>query len=215
MWKSNNYYSQRCVAEVLQVASRWRSVHFGLELPNFFIRELEGMGPLSFLEELEMPEFMPDDLKFDPTSISCFSTASKLRKLTMESNCPIVMPWTQLTDITLLSDSISPDAALDILSQCTHLVRASVTSPPWYDVAPTRSMVQLDYLRSLEIRFTDTALHNIWDYLSAPVLDDLGLTIFTAFQLRSPNITKLKIHAPFPPEALKTIFLHSVSPALA
>ncbi|KAF8189840.1 hypothetical protein K438DRAFT_933107 [Mycena galopus ATCC 62051] len=153
--------------------------------------------------------------------------APRLRKLCIHSGCLIPMPWPQLTDITLTSCP-SPDIFLDILAQCTNLVKASIITGSSL-LSGRTDIIALDHLRTLHLTFAGIVVHSLpfLDCISAPALDDLGLPVlasrlewaeatFTAFQLRSPNITRLEIQGviatvPSRPNLLIAALLHAPS----
>ncbi|KAF8214070.1 hypothetical protein K438DRAFT_1802819 [Mycena galopus ATCC 62051] len=198
--------------EVLRVASRWRSLRVRRIAPTLFSQRLPELK-FDALEELELlePPNWTDDTDFDPTTISSFTTAPQLRKLTIDLACDIPMPWGQLTEITVHNT----DAPPDILYQCTNLVKASLNITGWVSSPTSTHILALDHLRILSVTFAaeQTPGMPFLERLSAPALDELELNFmfptamfwdeatFTAFQLRSPNITKLEIrdwgtHAP-------------------
>ncbi|KAF8143821.1 hypothetical protein K438DRAFT_2029424 [Mycena galopus ATCC 62051] len=120
----------------------------------------------------------------------------------------LLMPWTQLTDLTLIVHV--PEDAIDVLAQCANLITASVTTPGWneLDTSTTRNTLALTRLHALSVTFPGAAEHITLFFdcmISAPVLQELcvkpqtgGFGVwaeasFTAFQLRGPNITHLKL----------------------
>ncbi|KAJ7355896.1 hypothetical protein DFH08DRAFT_510728 [Mycena albidolilacea] len=138
------------------------------------------------------------------------------------------MPWAQLTDISL-TNGRSPDHSLDILAQCTSLVRAAVVIHGWSVLPRARAkMLTFTHLRALSITFLGMGPHVMpfLRHVSAPALDGLSLDFeiedglqwddasFTAFQLRAPNVTKLEITtglACIPSNALRAALLHAPS----
>ncbi|KAF7354717.1 hypothetical protein MSAN_01385600 [Mycena sanguinolenta] len=206
-WLSES--SSRSTEELLRVASRWRLLRFATSAPSSLVQRLAG-GRFDALEELVLRYLLLEDSSFDPTNILSFTRAPRLRKLTVDSACRIPMPWAQLTDVSL-TNRASPEVFLDIISQCTNVVRASVVTTGSSVFVPARAdVVVLDHLRILSITWSGEEVHHMLflDCLSAPVLDELHLRYyrldgdpglvwsemtFTAFQLRSPNISKLKM----------------------
>ncbi|KAJ6451625.1 hypothetical protein C8R45DRAFT_1124717 [Mycena sanguinolenta] len=221
----------RPMEELIRVASRLRSLRFvsASGAPSSLIQRLSN-SRLDSLEELELQNIILETLDFDPKSILAFKTAPRLRKLSIGSDptSKIPMPWAQLTDITLLG-AISPSLFLDIFAQCKNVVKASVIVLGWSLNPPPRNVVlALDHLRILSVRWFGTVVRDMLflDCLSAPALDDLHMvfhlggslvwaeTTFTAFQRRSPNITKLRIEGNGftpPPGALVTALRHAPS----
>ncbi|KAJ6451649.1 hypothetical protein C8R45DRAFT_1223824 [Mycena sanguinolenta] len=192
----------RLTEELLRIASRCRSLGLPHRAPGSLIQSLEGR--LDSLEELELRGAFPDIPDFDPTVMISFTTAPHLQKLIMSTgHIRIPMPWAQLTDITLTND-ISPAAFLDICSRCTRLVRAFVVTAGWPAGADMLTLNRLHIFSVTWVGYEDRYMRFL-DCLSAPALDELRLCFrldramgwaeatFTAFQLRSPKITKLKI----------------------
>ncbi|KAF7357422.1 F-box domain-containing protein [Mycena sanguinolenta] len=214
----------RLTEELLRIAPRWRSLWMH-SVDCTFVQQLAG-SMLDSLEELEMWCACHGSSHSDPTTLSSFTTAPRLRKVAFNTTCGIPVPWVQLTDITL-NNQISCEIFLDIFSQCKNVVRASFGTTGWSVLPPAKSeMLALDRLRFLFVTFTEAQLHDmrIFDCLSAPALDELCLffeydgrigwaeATFTAFQLRSPNITKFQIEGNdffVPSNALITAFRHA------
>jgi hypothetical protein len=139
----------------------------------------------------------------------------------------VLVPWARLSDLTM-SDGCFPDVALDILAQCTDLAKASVGTMGWSQLPQARAdSVTLNYLRVLSLNFWGRLLYFMpfLDYLSAPALEELCLNFgdispmqpwapagFTAFQLRSPNITRLDLTSSnLASDDLTTALLHTPS----
>jgi len=210
MWFSPNINS-RITEEVLKIAPRWRSLRvLQGQAPASFVRRL-GQCRLDSLQELELEAI--EDPESDPPPIISFSAAPRLRKLCLNlySDSHQIhwhMPWAQLTDLTL-ADCHAPDIAIDILAQCANLVRASVGTTGWPVLPQARRDIALNGLHTLSLPFTGSAEHAVsfLYHLSAPALEELCLNFgqmeygvekwtdahFTAFQLRSPNITRLEL----------------------
>ncbi|KAF7357432.1 F-box domain-containing protein [Mycena sanguinolenta] len=196
----NTELGSRLTRELLRIASRCRSLRILHGAPCSLI---QGLGDrLDSLEELELQSVVWDIPAFDLTTIISFTTAPRLQKLST-SRSQIPMPWAQLTDITLTCNT-SPDILLHIFSQCTNVVRAFVVTAGW----PVKAdMLTLNRLQIFSVTWVENQVHymRFLDCLSITALDQLRLSfhldgdmgwaaaIFTAFQLRSPNITKLKI----------------------
>ncbi|KAJ6455402.1 hypothetical protein C8R45DRAFT_1036260 [Mycena sanguinolenta] len=198
----------RLTEELLRIASRWRSLRIvGHTTPAAFVQLFAG-SKLDSLEELNLWSVDPDGSHFDGATISSFTTAPRLRKVTIDTTGGIPIPWAQLTDITL-EKYISPEKFLDIFSQCVNVVRASIYCTGW-SVTPSATLVPvvLHHLHCLSVTWVEEEVLGMLflDCLTAPDLDELHLCFepdcqgmrweeaaVTAFQLRSPNITKLKI----------------------
>jgi uncharacterized protein YjbI with pentapeptide repeats len=137
------------------------------------------------------------------------------------------MPWAQLTHLTII-DASSPDTALDIIAQCTGLVKASVGTIGWQLPQARTNSVTLNHLRVLSLIFWEPSPYFMpfLDCLSAPALEELCLNFadmgprrqpwtqadFTAFQLRSPNITRLDLtFSNLTSDDLTTALLHAPS----
>ncbi|KAF7357564.1 F-box domain-containing protein [Mycena sanguinolenta] len=188
--------------EVLAVASRSRSLIFptasDFKTPVPLLRQLIH-AKLDRLEELNLGIID----KADHTPIAFAVPRLRTFSIADLGEPQIIVPWSQLTELTFSCGS--PDVILEVLSQCGNLVSASITilkrtRLPGPGVGRDTS-IQLSHLRSLDLDFmADFA--SLFDYLSAPVLQDLRLELgemhwtqahLTAFQLRAPNITQLEI----------------------
>ncbi|KAF7363812.1 hypothetical protein MSAN_01039100 [Mycena sanguinolenta] len=111
--------------EVLTTAPRWRSLHldgpFYTSMP--FLSRL-AQAKLENLEELVPLRFSKD---VDLAAFPSFTSVPRLKKLFMQIHSkalPILLPWAQLIDLTLVSDFLR--LTLDILAQCTELTRATI-----------------------------------------------------------------------------------------
>ncbi|KAJ6466303.1 hypothetical protein C8R45DRAFT_1219413 [Mycena sanguinolenta] len=212
----------RVTDALLCVAARWRSLRFVDYLaPPWFFQRLVGRR-LDSLEEL-LPWNMDQYSHFDRTTILSFATAPRLRKVTLSSTCGIPMPWAQLTDITI-GDGMSPETFRHMFSQCIDVVKASICIE-WSVLAPIRpDALALNRLSILSVTLIGGVNGmQFFHCISAPALDELHLCFeqddiewaedtFTVFQLRSPNITKLKIEGeglPVPSHGLITAFRHA------
>ncbi|KAJ7837716.1 hypothetical protein B0H13DRAFT_2105187 [Mycena leptocephala] len=187
-----------------------------------FVRRLAACR-LDSLEELELGEIYNhgQDIS-NPRVMLLFSTVPCLRKLHMNlhpDSTQVLVPWARLSDLTM-SDGCFPDVALDILAQCTDLAKASVGTMGC-------GFVTLNHLRVLSLHFWGRSLYFMpfLDCLSAPALEELCLNFgdispmqpwapagFTAFQLRSPNITRLDLTSSnLASDDLTTALLHTPS----
>ncbi|KAF7357599.1 F-box domain-containing protein [Mycena sanguinolenta] len=224
----SNKSDSRALDALLCISARWRSLRFVAFSPaqGWFVQRLTGCR-LDCLEELFLSSLDHDsaDSHFDGTAILSFMTASRLRKVAFNSSCGIPMPWAQLTDITL-GDILSPETFCNIFSQCINAVKVSI-SIRWLLPPPARrDALALNQLRVLSITWVGHEIHGMQflHSLSALALDELRLffedgdgtdwdeATLTAFQLRSPNITKLKIEGDgmlVPSHALIAVFRHA------
>ncbi|KAF7357632.1 F-box domain-containing protein [Mycena sanguinolenta] len=201
------------LGEVLSAAPRWRSLDLRMpkDPPLSLVRQL-AQCRLDTLEELNlgMNRFENDITQHDEPAAISFTNLPRLRKLSIcifSDDASILMPWSQLTDLTLLSDS--PDIALGILAQSSNLTRASVRTMGWSaDPGAGRTIVTLDHLRTLSLPFWgwEGPFSRLFDYLSVPTLEEFRLNAlnvltpdawsearFTAFQLRASSITRLNL----------------------
>ncbi|KAF7367563.1 hypothetical protein MSAN_00819400 [Mycena sanguinolenta] len=195
------------VEEVFRIAPRISSLHCPNYLPLSLIRRLAECR-LDSLEELELglPDSDPNTSEFP-----ALTTAPRLRKssITISSGQPhILVPWAQLTDLTLDCDSI--DVILDILPQCAILTCASLITSGWSTNAAavqlTRPPLTLSHLHTLSLEFTPLEhMREILGVVTAPALEILHLNFqeldeelqspasLAAFLMQSPNITQLEI----------------------
>ncbi|KAJ7258713.1 hypothetical protein B0H12DRAFT_1232169 [Mycena haematopus] len=176
-WTRSGEIGPRLPEELLRVASRWRSLRFLEEAPASLVLRLAG-GSLEALEELQLQKLHRDVADFDPTALLSFTTAPRLRILTIDHDldCRIPMPWTQLTDI-VFTNALSPHVLFDVLAQCTNVVRAAVTTTGG-SLLPVH-MLALDHLQILQVTFVRYMTRYqgppFLDLLSAPSLCDLQL----------------------------------------
>ncbi|KAJ6466410.1 hypothetical protein C8R45DRAFT_488494 [Mycena sanguinolenta] len=218
------------LGEVLKTSSRWRSLQ--LDFPDhglLLIRRIAQHG-LESLEELDL-----GDTEFlEPLGgvVPSFTTAPRLRKLGMSiysSLPPVLVPWRDLTDLTLHTCS-SPDLALDALVPCANLVRLSIFTLGW-TVLPQARQYNLAFTRLRTLSFTAFTFPSsaavpftlFFNNLSAPALQELFLafegmrerwteTHFTTFQLRAPNITRLDLRdSDLGSDEFRTVLLHASS----
>ncbi|KAF7346015.1 hypothetical protein MSAN_01827400 [Mycena sanguinolenta] len=215
------------LGEVLKTAFRWRS--FQLDFPSHGLLLLRRVAQhaLDSLEELDLG----DRDFFEPLGgvIPTFTSAPRLRKLKMciFSSPPILVPWANLTDLTLRYCS-SPDVALDVLAPCLGLTRLSVRTLGW-PVPPRarQDTLTLTHLHTLSFALFGTAKNfaPFFGNLSAPALQELWLnfggmqgwenwteTTFTTFQLQAPNITRLDLeYADLTSDEFRAVLLHAPS----
>ncbi|KAJ7366521.1 hypothetical protein DFH08DRAFT_1072003 [Mycena albidolilacea] len=195
----------RILAEILKTSPRWGSADLRYA-PLWLINRVAECR-LDNLEELSLGTIGPNTSHLDPL---CFTGAPRLRKLGVKfhSNDPqILMPWAQLTDITI--DSSSHDIALDILVQCTDLIRASLCIPGWHELPEAeRDIHVLSRLRTLSFALFGSAgkVSPFFDCISAPALEELCLHFddmendvdwkaahLPTFQVRAPHLARLDL----------------------
>ncbi|KAF7367577.1 hypothetical protein MSAN_00820900 [Mycena sanguinolenta] len=210
----------RILEEVLKIAPRFRSVHCPDFSPLRLIRRLAGCR-LDSLEELELGII---DSVLSISEHPAFTMVPRLRKssITIVSDEPhILIPWGQLTDLTLDSDSV--DIILDILPQCATLTCASLITSGWSpNVAAaqlTRPPLTLSHLHTFSLELTPPEhMRKILGVVSAPALEILHLNFqeledglqspapLAAFLIQSPNITRLEIlSGPYSPTSHEVI----------
>ncbi|KAF7361253.1 F-box domain-containing protein [Mycena sanguinolenta] len=196
----------RLTDALLSIASRWRSLWI-YPAPGGFVQRLAGCS-LDSLEALTLSSVDGAGSRFGLPTMLSFINAPRLRKVTFDPTCGIPMPWAQLTDIDLQND-IPPEKLQDIFSQCRNVARASVRTTGWSTSPPARTdPLVLPHLHFLSVTWAGEDFNDMsfFDCISAWALDELHLyfdpegadvewaeATFTAFQMRSPNITKLKI----------------------
>ncbi|KAF7357520.1 hypothetical protein MSAN_01348300 [Mycena sanguinolenta] len=197
----------RILEVLLSIAPRVQSLYCANFFPLPIISRLAGCR-LDSLEELRVG--MAGSLPTPPA----FTMAPRLRKfsMTLHSNeTQVLVPWAQLTDIDL--DSESPDIILDILAQCTALTRVSICTSGWPSSTPpqlTQAPLALNQLHtlSLDVGYPQHVTHFL-DLLSGPALrtfhlnfsemqtrigqPELESAALTSFLIRSPDITSLDI----------------------
>ncbi|KAK7040522.1 F-box domain-containing protein, partial [Favolaschia claudopus] len=190
-----------------RAASRWKSFHNSG--PPAILDALAKLAPnsLKLLEEVTLWDVAP--------VTSAFLCAPRLRKVNLHiythTSTPLPMPWGQLTalDVSTVGFSI----CLDILRQCTNVVRATLYGDrPQVEPTPSASEyapVTLPFLEELYISIYVDRLASCFGQLSLPKLRKLTINftdlmdsgdwspahsaVFTQFQLRSPNIEDLSL----------------------
>ncbi|KAJ6501946.1 hypothetical protein C8R45DRAFT_1209605 [Mycena sanguinolenta] len=178
----------RILEEVLSTAPRWRSL--SLDLPGFtpvaspFVRQL-AEGRFDNLEELDLGQLMINEN--DSTAISFAVPRLRKMHLNLASNAhPVLVPWARLTDLTL--QTRYHNIASDILAQCTSLVHADVRTigrgllSEVAQITPLSHLLSLSCVGKLYLNFGATEIDAPWTQAR-----------FTAFQLRTPNITHLDL----------------------
>ncbi|KAK6977654.1 F-box domain-containing protein, partial [Favolaschia claudopus] len=208
--------------EILAVASRCRSLRFPRTVSASFLLQLGNISRSS-LEELEICDDVERDVRLG--SISCFTEMPRLRKLTLDLQFPIPMPWDQLTDISVIHRDRHDDL-YTILQECEQLVRVHISiQMPDNGFSILLYLIVLNHLRVLKL--SSDVEERKWDVMStlldcilAPSLDELSLenpgkldeNSLTRFQLRSPDITKLSLAGPnidISSHALKSALRHA------
>ncbi|KAJ6451611.1 hypothetical protein C8R45DRAFT_89229 [Mycena sanguinolenta] len=189
--------------EILKVVTRCCSLTINTVHLSWLVRQLSKCS-LTSLEELKLGAIEENT---GTTPIS-FTTVPRLRKLSMALNFPAapqtLVPWAQLTDLALRGGD--HDVQLGTLAQCVNLITASVTTRDWLPDTK-RDIVVLRQLHTFSVRFMcryslACNITPFFDNLSTPVLRSLCLEFdnlaqwteshFTAFQLRTCNITQLE-----------------------
>ncbi|KAF7330854.1 F-box domain-containing protein [Mycena venus] len=228
-WDKGRPVSSPISEEVLRVASRWRFLKLKMShgiVPASLVRRIAECR-LDELEELDLGEIEQDIPISDPTTLS-FHTAPRLRKLRMtldSGSLQVFVPWAQLTDLTLHCHP--PDIVFDILAQCINIVNASFVTSGWFEVPHGNpDILALPHLHALSLKLYGRSGRFIpfLDRLSAPALKKLSLDFgetftddsewiqanFTAFQLRSPDITQLNMsYSTLTSDDLRTVFRHA------
>ncbi|KAF7357547.1 hypothetical protein MSAN_01351000 [Mycena sanguinolenta] len=187
------------VEEVLTAAPRASSLLFPTaseyETPVSLVRRL-AQAKLDSVEEICLG--IVNETDHTPITF----TVPRLRKFSIVNlgEPPIIIPWSQLTELTYRCGS--SNVVLEVLSQCTNLISASITilgRSPLPEIRRDIS-VRFSHLRRLYLRFMADPT-SFFDHLLTPVLQELRLelegmhwihTHLTAFQLRAPNITRLE-----------------------
>ncbi|KAF7357548.1 hypothetical protein MSAN_01351100 [Mycena sanguinolenta] len=194
----------RILGQVIRIAPRIRSLNCSDYFPFSLISRLARCR-LDCLEELELG-LTDVDIPQPPA----LTTVPRLRKssITIQSAEPhVLVPWAQLTDLAL--DSDSPSIILDILSQCPTLTHASICTSGWpgYIAAPMKQPpLPFSHLHTLSLDFGYSEhVMPCLGSLSTPALEALHLNFvemqdtmeseepLTRFLMRSPNITRLEI----------------------
>ncbi|KAF7366375.1 Cytochrome P450 [Mycena sanguinolenta] len=197
----------RILEVVLKEAPRFRSLRCTNAPLSLISRLVECR--LDSLEELDLG-FVESDSS--AAEVPAFTMVPRLRKssIPIRSKEPhVLIPWAQLTDVTLACDSI--DIVLDILAQCATLTYAALYTSGWYTYPATtqlaRAPLALSQLRTLTLDFGRSQhMMRFLSAVSAPALETLHLNFLemqddrmqsagplTAFLMQSPSITRLEI----------------------
>ncbi|KAF7357479.1 F-box domain-containing protein [Mycena sanguinolenta] len=198
------------ILEMLRASSRWSSLDLSF-MNTTQPPLLEQLAQYRFdsLEEMELG--LITDTQSTPPPAFIVPRLRKLSISNLTGQAPqIVIPWAQLTELTLEFDC--RDGTLEVLSQCTNLVKADITILEWSQSPEVgQELIHFSRLQSLELRlWADSAV--FFDCVSAPVLQELRLDLheqswdpptdipwtaahITAFQLRTPNLTRLEFNS--------------------
>ncbi|KAJ7258741.1 hypothetical protein B0H12DRAFT_434592 [Mycena haematopus] len=190
---------------LVPTAHRWKSADF--DLPSLSVLSRIPTDSLKFLERVLLRIRSADGRQ--NARVKAFYTAERLRRvvLTTQRTSQLLMPWSQLTEITVTDPS--PQHCLDTLVQCMAIVSAKFQTGAWA-MSPDlsqRPITTLARLKDLSISVTSTTNAFITPFfvcLALPALKILKLDLtleqvwssaeFTQFQLRSPNIERLELN---------------------
>ncbi|KAF8892543.1 hypothetical protein BD779DRAFT_1670233 [Infundibulicybe gibba] len=133
-------------------------------------------GSLTSLESVKL-DVQCWDIGTADLLLSTFFSARSLRRVNWGHHprrIPPQVPWHQLTQIHLLSNS-TPQELLNILGQCVHLekVYIGVEFDGYHHLKP-QPLVILSNLRTLEM-ITHTKPDSLFDYLALPALINVKL----------------------------------------
>ncbi|KAK7048066.1 hypothetical protein R3P38DRAFT_2605743 [Favolaschia claudopus] len=220
-----NVHIMRALAET---SSRWRSLRIRETVPESFIKTLAESGPFSCLEELDLRRVSRHAQLVKLAFALSFSSALRLRKLTIDLECRVPMPWALLSEVHIFATSQHYGNILGVLAQCANLLKASIVLSALSEPPPFRPTdTSLNHLESLSLTFVGESEKFFMPFLvrlSAPALESLSLACetledaiwdnlsFTNFQTRSPNITNLDISgnsSPIPSSSLISALTHS------
>ncbi|KAJ7251154.1 hypothetical protein B0H12DRAFT_1324134 [Mycena haematopus] len=198
--------------EVLRTSPRWRSLHLigANGTPLSFIGRLAG-ARLDNVEELDLGLVYKDNETIIEEPFPS-STVPQLRKLGIHfcSNAlSILMPWAQLTDLTLRADFAN--IAHDVLGQCPNLVRAAVNTAAW-DVLPEarQDILIFSHLHFLSFDFFGNCVSI--SRIRITSTSHAGHKPVSVFQLRAPNITQLDLwYSSLEADDLTTALRHAPS----
>ncbi|KAJ7692779.1 hypothetical protein B0H16DRAFT_919467 [Mycena metata] len=184
--------------ELLRVAPRWGLLFLDGSLPPMFYQRLADCRLDSLEEAILAPNYFDDNRN----TLFFVGNSPRLRKLNVVAHPSLHMPWAQLTELELGYGPAS--VSLDILAQCTSLVTLTLDGNDRLGDAGTG--VTLPSLRvfNFTFRFEREARLSQLNLLSAPMLETCSISFkfadgpwtqsaFTAFLLRSPNITHLRL----------------------
>ncbi|KAJ7037700.1 hypothetical protein C8F04DRAFT_1091278 [Mycena alexandri] len=198
VWNLEAVHLPPVLEELLHVAPRWGILYLDGFLPPIFYQRLADCT----LDSLEAANLVPLYSHDITNAISSLGVSPRLRKLDVNAAPSLRMPWAQLTELALTYGSAS--VSLDILAQCTNLVKLTLHADLLDD---TGTDVTLPYLRVLRLTLRSerqTQLSPFLDFLATPALETCSISFisesiswtqaaFTAFLLRSPNITHLQL----------------------
>ncbi|KAJ7726486.1 hypothetical protein B0H16DRAFT_1592387 [Mycena metata] len=198
LWNSEALHLPPVLEELLRVAPRWGILHLDGFLPPMFYQRLTECT-LDSLEAANLVPLYSDDIE---TVNSSLGVSPRLRKLDVNADPALDMPWAQLTDLTLAYGSAS--VCLDILAHCTNLVTLTLNADLVDDIGTNVTLPSLRVLTLSLCSERQTQLSPFLDFLSAPALENCSISFisesiswtqaaFAAFLLRSPNITYLRL----------------------
>ncbi|KAJ7727352.1 hypothetical protein B0H16DRAFT_257110, partial [Mycena metata] len=181
--------------ELLRVAPRWGFLFLDGSLPPMFYQRLADCRLDSLEEAILAPNYSDDNRN----TLSFVGNSPRLRKLNVVTHPSLRMPWAQLTELKLIHGSAS--LSLDILVQCTSLVTLTLDGNDHLGTGVTLPSLRVF---NFTFRFEREARLSQLNLLSAPMLETCSISFkfadgpwtqsaFTAFLLRTPNITDLRL----------------------
>ncbi|KAJ7336345.1 hypothetical protein DFH08DRAFT_1018692, partial [Mycena albidolilacea] len=150
-------------------SSQWRTLQIMLYMPNTFSLDMVH-GRVASLTNLSLSMYPGDK------AVTAFRDAPSLRRVTLASPGPlaspgtqsIVLPWTQLTHLTLLN--IFLEKCLEILKETPNLEVLDVNIPRRRDSPPL--VLRLAHLHTFTSR---DSRYNLLNYLTLPSIQTLQL----------------------------------------
>ncbi|KAK7048207.1 F-box domain-containing protein [Favolaschia claudopus] len=187
--------------EALKISVRWHSCDMYFDSFREVLLQDLSEYPMDTLETLFIEGDDDSPGPVIPVTLA-FGATPRLRRLNMGTGVNVEISWTQLTRLDLRPES--PKDALDILSYCPNLVDVTIVAVAWRQVPEARLDIVLNRLRELHLTFFESPLFMPFlQCLFAPRLKHLTLhlndeivwdaALFRTFQLRSPNIRRLKL----------------------
>ncbi|KAK7007930.1 hypothetical protein R3P38DRAFT_3026718 [Favolaschia claudopus] len=211
---------------LFSAASRWKTLT--LSGPPEIHHALAQLPPnsLPLLEEVALFDSL--------VNAPAFLCAPCLRSITLHASgniATLLMPWAQLTNLRLTTVGFC--TWLDTFLQCTNLVHAVLYAEPADDdaqnnapAASNNSIATLPFLESIDVSLLGDQVAPLFGRLALPRVHRIEIsfinthdtaqwslatsTIFSQFQLRSPNIADLSLTVcDISPDELHAILLHS------
>ncbi|KAJ7700576.1 hypothetical protein B0H14DRAFT_766728 [Mycena olivaceomarginata] len=144
-------------------SSQWRTLQIMLYSPNAFPLDIVH-GRVASLTNLTL-SMLPGD-----KAVTAFRDAPSLRRVTLAipGTQPIVLPWTQLTHLTLLN--VSLEKCLEILKETPNLEVLDVNIPRFWEPPPL--VLRLAHLNTFAFRDSQC---DLLDCLTLPSLQTLQL----------------------------------------